>query len=1086
MSLLLAPYNNAMRLGQGFNSYTQQICIDDAVLIDPQRDENVVNNSGLTMKMLAAQTGSISALAHIPGLVNADPTLPQSTASDGSSRPGPATVSFDTSTQIQKSTMLTKIGVQTSDQAGSGKNDSQQQPDGQPLRSKEQIRQQERDAVLNDAASLKAMSLDELIATLNDIKKKTDDGLASGTQDVRMKPGTQELAWSSQQAAGPGQIVTYSSRFVNKLSEITDEMSISGSLSIKYGGIGGSGSGAFMEAEKFYDSDLNFFVSVKVINQTINFKDASTFNPLRSCMKDQQKFNDTYGDSFISGFLEGGEFNALVCIKVHNESKKRDIQAEAKIAIGAGPVEVSAAGSLKLAEENIANNSETTIYVRWCGGGNIKPYDDEWTIDSVKAAASRFPSLVGLFPQRTYAVLTKYETLRSYMMLKPVKLSPLRYEVAQLYTNMLLDAYMEYKAIMKGIGSDIGDIQSGLKEIKTDDPVPALERPTSLVDAKLDFFAKTLEGLDDARRAIRNQMNIIIREVDALTDRPEIASDTKRKQPYIGPVTFKMLVPTVNVRGQRARPNASPMDMQRINELSDPKTAPVDTSDPDAPPLFNPNTTPLRLSAEEQAKVHDLEWASYGIGTSYQVSAPVGDPDMGSSGFCTLDFAQSGEVLSDVSLLVDGQGRLSSIALGYNNGLIVSFGKSTSQDDLDAVPEERKLLNIDPVGERIVSGKIQILEYKDSEQKPRQRVVGVSLSITESRKVEYMWKPPSPDVGNITVQQFGIPTSDLKLAGLWGRMQESDPDAGIVRLGFIWGSAIIPASDDPLNPGGRPKHITSLSNTFTPKTTETNEVRFPYQLLGVPRLLAAPHILRSSLKDSNDKVDCLQMSVTTSKITAVGLNIDVKTRTDKDGIFVNWMVLPEPESCATNDGELEFAGVQDGHSVEQDITFLRPFPDGKDLPVIQCWFTSLNVKPKDSPDGTIHIRVRVVPDTCTTKGARLVVEALDGTRVLENIKVGWLAHTKPSKANADLVSGSLTINDPGNNTNQTIKLESTLTDKPLSQFIGLNEIRAELKHPISFATKVMPETTGSELHMNVGPLGSSEVSVLGLSWVLAM
>lgn len=31
MSTLTVPYNPAMRLGHGFNSYTQQLCINDAV-----------------------------------------------------------------------------------------------------------------------------------------------------------------------------------------------------------------------------------------------------------------------------------------------------------------------------------------------------------------------------------------------------------------------------------------------------------------------------------------------------------------------------------------------------------------------------------------------------------------------------------------------------------------------------------------------------------------------------------------------------------------------------------------------------------------------------------------------------------------------------------------------------------------------------------------------------------------------------------------------------------------------------------------------------------------------------------------------
>jgi hypothetical protein len=42
MAQLLAPYHNGMRLGQGFNSYTQQICLDNAVLPDNTGNRNRV------------------------------------------------------------------------------------------------------------------------------------------------------------------------------------------------------------------------------------------------------------------------------------------------------------------------------------------------------------------------------------------------------------------------------------------------------------------------------------------------------------------------------------------------------------------------------------------------------------------------------------------------------------------------------------------------------------------------------------------------------------------------------------------------------------------------------------------------------------------------------------------------------------------------------------------------------------------------------------------------------------------------------------------------------------------------------------
>jgi hypothetical protein len=46
MAQLLAPYNNSMRLGQGFNSYTHQIRLHDAVLIElPKRIGNLDDSS---------------------------------------------------------------------------------------------------------------------------------------------------------------------------------------------------------------------------------------------------------------------------------------------------------------------------------------------------------------------------------------------------------------------------------------------------------------------------------------------------------------------------------------------------------------------------------------------------------------------------------------------------------------------------------------------------------------------------------------------------------------------------------------------------------------------------------------------------------------------------------------------------------------------------------------------------------------------------------------------------------------------------------------------------------------------------------
>lgn len=50
MAQMLAPYNNAMRLGQGFNSYTQQICLDKAVKPDPNQPDPALAKKSIVLR----------------------------------------------------------------------------------------------------------------------------------------------------------------------------------------------------------------------------------------------------------------------------------------------------------------------------------------------------------------------------------------------------------------------------------------------------------------------------------------------------------------------------------------------------------------------------------------------------------------------------------------------------------------------------------------------------------------------------------------------------------------------------------------------------------------------------------------------------------------------------------------------------------------------------------------------------------------------------------------------------------------------------------------------------------------------------
>ncbi|KAJ4024669.1 hypothetical protein NW766_000909 [Fusarium irregulare] len=357
MSLLLAPYNNGMRLGQGFNSYTQQICIDDAVVIDPDRVDNAVTNDGFTMRELREAIGARTSAGDYDDEDEDEhelDTLPKPTSLPTIAPEAAADTNKAVATAPAATQALDTIAIQLREDA---KTVEKLVSDVAALET------QIEEAIDPDNAETKRniLLLEKKRMRLARIKTN-----GTGLKGKKLRGTVKALS-----QRGPSQIVTYSSRFVNKISEITEDMNISGSLSIKYGSIGGKGKGSFVDSDKFKESDLNFFISVKVINQSINIKDALVFQGLPSV--DDTNFRSVFGDCYIAGFLEGGEFNALVSMKVVNKAKSMSIKAEAEIALSVGAADLKATAKVDVDKSNFSSQTETTIQVGWSGGGHIKP-----------------------------------------------------------------------------------------------------------------------------------------------------------------------------------------------------------------------------------------------------------------------------------------------------------------------------------------------------------------------------------------------------------------------------------------------------------------------------------------------------------------------------------------------------------------------------------------------------------------------------------------------------------------------------------------------------------------------------------------
>ena len=236
---------------------------------------------------------------------------------------------------------------------------------------------------------------------------------------------------------------------------------------------------------------------------------------------DPAAFTEVYGDCFISGFIEGGEFSAIISIKVDSKSKISAVKAaaEAEIAVAAVPgLSVGAKNDLEKKHSALWKDTETTISVNWSGGGELKPEDQKWDLASVVAVASRFPNMVETCAQKTSAILTRYTCLKSFheenaKLPEGNKFLIRNYELCSLYTQELFNAYMTNKQLSTKI-ADMAKYPERYRERKKTEGIP---NPIEM----------TPQGLKEARLEARKGMVQIADEAMMLITRPELAGIDK-------------------------------------------------------------------------------------------------------------------------------------------------------------------------------------------------------------------------------------------------------------------------------------------------------------------------------------------------------------------------------------------------------------------------------------------------------------------------------------------------------------------------------------------------------------------------------
>ncbi|KAF5535184.1 hypothetical protein FMEXI_10935 [Fusarium mexicanum] len=342
-------------------------------------------------------------------------------------------------------------------------------------------------------------------------------------------------------------------------------MNISGSLSIKAPTIGGKAIGSYVDSDQFKSSDIIFHLQVKVANQIHEPPEYCIFNKISKVKKEE--FSEMCGDCFLSGCEKGGELNAVTSIKVHDKSTIFKIKARLKAEMSTPTISGKIKANFGMEKNNLSKSTETTISVTWSGGGSIKDPTLDWGIDSLKKAAAAFPDLVAVTPQRTVGI----------------------------YTNALLDHYMDSKAMWKQISHATYELKGNLATIDTGRPgedthalakikaLPAAEAEAKSVklkrastevtsqettqqqalvtrqsnyvneedeDEKEDsiqfpVFNPAFAGLIYVRKVCRFEMAKVFNKVDLVAKNSKLATDTKRDSSFLNPLVFEQPLPVV-------------------------------------------------------------------------------------------------------------------------------------------------------------------------------------------------------------------------------------------------------------------------------------------------------------------------------------------------------------------------------------------------------------------------------------------------------------------------------------------------------------------------------------------------------------
>ncbi|KAJ7065375.1 hypothetical protein C8F01DRAFT_743716 [Mycena amicta] len=250
-------------------------------------------------------------------------------------------------------------------------------------------------------------------------------------------------------------------KFVSRYSELVDALGVSAASQIQHAR---GHYAAFLNVDNFNDHHVDYLIRV-VASRPVPCSELTELDIIPNLPKEE--FSKIYGDSFISGFNEGGEFVALISVKLADPS-------HANIAAVKRQLEETMDLTFRVGSETVAPDSRPLVLegefktVVQRRGGQISEAPSKWTLRDIREEAMAFAKHAFAYPVRLSPILTKYTTLRSFHVAKmqhAFVVPEYDRHGANVHAEALLDAYVEYRAVAREIQHAEWEVAHGLSSL---------------------------------------------------------------------------------------------------------------------------------------------------------------------------------------------------------------------------------------------------------------------------------------------------------------------------------------------------------------------------------------------------------------------------------------------------------------------------------------------------------------------------------------------------------------------------------------------------------------------------------------------